>query len=74
MLVLTPRNISHYLQLMRVDRPIGTYLVIWPALWSLWVAAEGMPNPLLIIVFIAGAFLMRSAGCVINDFADRHID
>ena len=74
MLALTPRNISHYLQLMRVDRPIGTYLVIWPALWSLWIAAEGMPNPLLIIVFIAGAFLMRSAGCVINDFADRHID
>jgi 4-hydroxybenzoate polyprenyltransferase len=59
---------------MRVDKPIGSYLVIWPALWSLWIAAKGMPDPLLIIVFIMGAFLMRSAGCVINDFADRNID
>lgn len=74
MLALTSQNINHYLKLMRTDRPIGTYLVVWPALWSLWIAAEGMPNPLLIIVFIIGAFLMRSAGCVINDFADRNID
>ena len=74
MLALTPRNIPHYLQLMRVDKPIGSYLVIWPALWSLWIAAKGMPDPLLIIVFIMGALLMRSAGCVINDFADRNID
>ncbi|MFB1036807.1 MAG: 4-hydroxybenzoate octaprenyltransferase, partial [Sinobacterium sp.] len=58
----------------RVDKPIGSYLVIWPALWSLWIAAKGMPDLLLIIVFIMGAFLMRSAGCVINDFADRNID
>ncbi len=74
MLALTTRHLNHYLQLMRVDRPIGTYLVIWPALWSLWIAAEGLPEPLLIVVFITGAFLMRSAGCVINDFADRNID
>lgn len=74
MLALTSQNINHYLKLMRTDRPIGTYLVVWPALWSLWIAAEGMPNPLLIIVFIIGGFLMRSAGCVINDFADRNID
>ena len=74
MLALTRRNISHYLQLMRIDKPIGSYLVIWPALWSLWIAAKGVPDPLLIIVFIMGAFLMRSAGCVINDFADRNID
>lgn len=74
MLALTTQNIRHYLQLMRADRPIGTYLVAWPALWSLWIAAQGMPDPLLIIIFIAGAFLMRSAGCVINDFADRNID
>jgi len=59
---------------MRVDKPIGSYLVIWPALWSLWIAAKGVPDPLLIIVFIMGAFLMRSAGCVINDYADRNID
>jgi len=74
MLALTRRNISHYLQLMRIDKPIGSYLVIWPALWSLWIAAKGVPDPLLIIVFIMGAFLMRSAGCVINDYADRNID
>lgn len=74
MLVLTRRHIPHYLQLMRVDKPIGSYLVIWPALWSLWIAAKGMPDPLLVIIFIVGAFLMRSAGCVINDYADRNID
>jgi len=74
MLALTRHNITNYLQLMRADKPIGFYLVIWPALWSLWIAAEGMPDPLLIIVFIIGALLMRSAGCVINDFADRNID
>ena len=59
---------------MRIDRPIGTYLVVWPALSSLWLAAKGVPNLSLLMVFICGAFLMRSAGCVINDFADRHID
>ena len=59
---------------MRIDRPIGTYLVMWPALWSLWLAAKGVPDIHLLLVFISGAFLMRSAGCVINDFADRHID
>ena len=59
---------------MRIDRPIGTYLVMWPALWSLWLAAKGIPDIRLLLVFISGAFLMRSAGCVINDFADQHID
>ena len=57
MLALTRRNISHYLQLMRVDKPIGSYLVIWPALWSLWIAAKGVPDPLLIIVFITMIFI-----------------
>lgn len=59
---------------MRVDRPIGIYLVAWPALWALWLAAEDLPSPILICVFLLGAFLMRSAGCVINDFADRNLD
>lgn len=59
---------------MRVDKPIGSYLLAWPALWSLWIAAKGVPDYLLIVVFVLGAFLMRSAGCVINDFADRDID
>ena len=74
MIALTSKNLNHYFALMRVDRPIGTYLVMWPALWSLWLAAKGVPDISLLLVFISGAFLMRSAGCVINDFADRHID
>ncbi|NNL10141.1 MAG: 4-hydroxybenzoate octaprenyltransferase [Pseudomonadales bacterium] len=68
------KNANAYLRLMRVDRPIGTYLVAWPALWSLWLASEGFPGWRLLVVFLAGAFLMRSAGCVINDYADRNID
>lgn len=74
MFALTLKNLNHYFALMRIDRPIGTYLVMWPALWSLWLAAKGVPDIRLLLVFISGAFLMRSAGCVINDFADRHID
>ena len=74
MFALTSKNLNHYFALMRIDRPIGTYLVMWPALWSLWLAAKGMPDIRLLLVFISGAFLMRSAGCVINDFADQHID
>lgn len=74
MFALTSKNLNHYFALMRIDRPIGTYLVMWPALWSLWLAAKGVPDIHLLLVFISGAFLMRSAGCVINDFADRHID
>lgn len=63
-----------YAELMRVDRPIGTLLVLWPTLWSLWIAAEGLPSLKNLIIFSIGTFLMRSAGCVINDFADRKID
>lgn len=74
MFALTYQHMPQYKQLMRVDRPIGTYLVAWPALWSLWIAAEGLPSLPLLLVFLLGAFLMRSAGCVINDFADRKID
>jgi 4-hydroxybenzoate polyprenyltransferase len=68
------RQIPHYLALMRVDRPIGTYLVLWPTLWALWLAADGFPDLHLLLIFCLGTFLMRSAGCVINDFADRRID
>jgi len=63
-----------YLRLMRADKPIGTYLVAWPMLWALWLAGQGHPDASVVLVFIAGAFLMRSAGCVINDFADRKVD
>ncbi|WP_019613757.1 4-hydroxybenzoate octaprenyltransferase [Psychromonas ossibalaenae] len=63
-----------YTQLMRVDKPIGTLLLLWPTLWALWIAAQGFPDFSVLIVFSLGVFLMRSAGCVINDFADRKID
>lgn len=63
-----------YLLLMRVDRPIGIYLLLWPTLWALWFAAGGLPSLHVLLVFVAGTVLMRSAGCAINDFADRDVD
>lgn len=57
-----------------MDRPIGSLLLIWPTLWALWIAGEGRPDPFITLVFILGVFLMRSAGCVINDYADRNLD
>jgi len=68
------QQFPHYLKLIRFDRPIGTYLLLWPTLWALWSAAEGIPDLRILIVFIIGVFLMRSAGCAINDYADRDID
>ncbi len=62
------------LQLMRADKPIGTLLLLWPTLWALWIAAGGLPEFRYLLIFILGTFLMRSAGCVINDLADRHWD
>lgn len=67
-------NLSPYIRLARMDRPIGTYLVAWPALWALFWAAQGIPDFDLLIIFLLGAFTMRSAGCVINDIADRDFD
>ncbi len=63
-----------YAQLVRLDRPIGIWLLLWPTLWALWVASEGVPPLQILLVFVLGTVLMRSAGCAINDFADRHID
>lgn len=63
-----------YLQLMRANRPIGSLLLLWPTWWALWLAAGGTPPLHLLFIFTAGVFLMRSAGCVINDLADRHVD
>jgi 4-hydroxybenzoate polyprenyltransferase len=63
-----------YGRLMRLDRPVGTWLLLWPALWGLWVAAEGQPQPLILVVMVLGVIVMRAAGCVINDFADRNLD
>ena len=61
-------------RLMRLHRPIGALLLLWPTLWALWLAADGAPNIFLVTVFTAGVFVMRAAGCVINDYADRNID
>lgn len=63
-----------YLQLIRFDKPIGTLLLLWPTLCALWIAAEGVPDTKLLLIFTLGTFLMRSAGCVVNDLADRNID
>ena len=68
------RRIEEYSQLARFNRPIGTWLLLWPALWALWIAGEGTPNQKVLIVFVLGVVVMRAAGCVINDFADRDID
>ena len=59
---------------MRFDRPVGIYLLLWPAMWALWIAAEGNPSTWLTTVFVLGVVLMRAAGCIINDYADRDID
>jgi len=67
-------KVDQYLRLTRLNKPIGIFLVGWPMLWALWLAAEGWPDPLVLTVFVLGCVLMRSAGCVINDYADRHID
>ena len=68
------RRLALYARLIRFDRPIGTLLLLWPALWALWLAGAGRPDPLVLGVFVWGVFLMRSAGCAINDYADRDID
>ncbi|MFP4683084.1 MAG: 4-hydroxybenzoate octaprenyltransferase [Ectothiorhodospira sp.] len=67
-------RLIQYALLARLHRPIGTLLLLWPTLWALWIAAEGPPDPLILFVFVGGVFLMRAAGCAMNDFADRHID
>jgi 4-hydroxybenzoate polyprenyltransferase len=68
------RRLTEYAHLARLDRPIGTWLLLWPALWALWVAGDGRPEPRVLIVFVLGVVVMRAAGCVVNDFADRDID
>lgn len=63
-----------YVQLIRLDKPIGILLLLWPTLIALWIAAKGIPDPFVLFVFVMGVILMRSAGCAINDYADREID
>jgi 4-hydroxybenzoate polyprenyltransferase len=71
---VTKERLRQYALLMRLDRPIGSLLLLWPALWALWLAGAGHPQPLVVVVFVLGVVLMRSAGCVINDYADRDVD
>lgn len=70
----TKERLRQYALLMRLNRPIGIYLLLWPTLWALWIAGQGRPDWLVLIVFVLGVVLMRSAGCVINDYADRDFD
>lgn len=67
-------KLYYYSQLIRLNRPIGIYLLLWPTLWGLWIASQGIPELKLLIIFTLGVVLMRSAGCAINDYADREID
>lgn len=71
---LTLAHWPEYKQLMRLDKPIGIYLLLWPTAWALWLAADGFPGWTMLGVFGLGVVLMRSAGCVINDYADRNFD
>ena len=69
-----PPKLTQYLRLMRAHRPIGTLLLLWPTYWALWLAADSTPPLLVLVIFTLGTFFMRSAGCVINDLADRNFD
>jgi 4-hydroxybenzoate polyprenyltransferase len=68
------RRFDEYIRLARLNRPIGIWLLLWPELWALWIASHGRPDPRILIIFVLGTVVMRSAGCVINDFADRNVD
>jgi len=67
-------RLREYARLMRLDRPIGIWLLMWPVLWALWISANGHPDEKIFVIFVIGTFVMRSAGCVMNDFADREFD
>jgi 4-hydroxybenzoate polyprenyltransferase len=68
------RRVQEWVRLMRLDKPVGIWLLLWPELWALWIAGGGRPEPRILIIFLVGTVVMRSAGCVINDFADRNVD
>ena len=70
----TLNRVVQYARLTRLHRPIGNFLLLWPMLWALWIAALGSPDPRVLTVFLFGVLVMRAAGCVINDYADRRID
>jgi 4-hydroxybenzoate polyprenyltransferase len=68
------KQASPYLRLMRFHKPIGILLLLWPTLWALWLASAGHPDKSILAIFVAGVIIMRAAGCIINDIADRHVD
>ena len=68
------KRINAYERLLRLDKPVGTLLLLWPTLWAVWIASRGRPTLDILLIFITGTFLMRSAGCALNDWADRDID
>jgi 4-hydroxybenzoate polyprenyltransferase len=74
MMCINQKRLIAYARLMRLDKPIGILLLLWPTLWALWIASDGHPSSLNLMVFIAGTVLMRSAGCIMNDLADRNFD
>lgn len=67
-------RLKDFLELMRFDKPVGTLLLLWPTLTALWLAADGLPSADVLVIFTLGVVLMRAAGCVVNDYADRHVD
>ena len=67
-------RLSIYARLIRIDKPVGIFLLLWPTLWALWMASEGLPDAKIFFIYLLGTFLMRSAGCAINDYADREFD
>jgi len=68
------KRLPDFLELIRFDKPIGTFLLLWPTWWALWIAAKGIPQFSLLVIFTLGVFLTRSAGCILNDYADRNFD
>ena len=70
----TLERLQPFIALMRLDRPIGIWLLLWPTLWAVWIAGDGHPSWHIVVIFTLGVVLMRSAGCVINDYADRGFD
>src|SRR5260221_7203617 len=73
-LALIAKRLDAYERLVRLDKPIGALLLLWPTLWAVWLASGGQPGAKIVAIFVVGTFLMRSAGCAINDYADRDFD
>src|SRR3990167_3112694 len=71
---IMPKKLPAYLQLMRFHKPVGILLLLWPTLWALWIASDGHPSFFMLTVFAGGTIVMRAAGCVMNDIADRRFD